>query len=529
MGLKDSTIAKVREVPLTGILDSEEIPFKKIGREAVTLCPWHSDTNPSLTVNDEKNICFCFACGGGSDGIAFVQQRFGLSFSDAVIRIAEKHNIVVEYDNLNPEEALKKAQERRAQIARLERLQSSYRNELRNDAGIAARDWLVSRGIEPGTSREFGLGCSSFGYLAGRVTVPIHNHNGTLVGFTGRDITGLQEQKYKNSASSDVFDKSALLFNEHRAFEAAKTMGYMIFVEGHFDVISLYQAGIKNVVAVQGTAGPRIETLRRVLRRCRRFVLCYDGDQGGHKAVELFVKVAGPLACEGELTLSVARLPAGMDPDDCVKSGIDVHALVEGAPQWLDWQIDYWLASVDRSDVYRFSQIEKAIRDLVASIKSPALRQFYIDKAAKVLASDSASAAKLAQSWNEGASKARVKGQWAKPEPGWVRTQVERRMIRSYIHFPETRERLRNVGHLLELPSHLWLWARLAELERLQKGWNKESVMAILACSEPHYMRTLRALVMPTIRLENQDGILSHIEAVLQDGEAELPAGSPGL
>lgn len=519
MGLKDSTIAKVREVPLTDILQAEGIPFKRIGREAVTVCPWHADTNPSLTVNDEKNICFCFACGGGSDGIAYIQQKFGLRFSDAILRIAEKHNIVPEYDNLDPEEALRRANERRRKIARLEGEQESYRNALRSSEGIDARAWLVGRGIKPETAKEFGLGYCASGFFGGRVTIPIHNHNGTIVGFSARDITGSTENgdKYKNSAASDVFDKGSVLYNEHRAFEAARNSGYMVFVEGHLDVIALHQHGIKNVVAVQGTAGPKIESLRRLTRRCRRFVLCYDGDKGGHTAIEQFVKVAGPLACDGQITLTVARLPEGKDPDDCIQQGIDLYSLIEEAPQWLDWQIDYWLANVDRSDVYKFSQIESAIRELVEAIKSPALRQFYIDKAAKVLAQDPASAAKLAKSWNQQTKVSRYKATWARPEVNWVYAQAERRLLRSFIHFPETRARLKVLGDTLRSPSHVWLWARLQELEQFLPDWDKFAVMAVLLAAEPHYLRALRPLVAPTIRLKNQDGILSHIEAVLND------------
>jgi DNA primase len=517
MSITDSTIQRIRAVPITDILAAEQIPFKRIGREALTVCPWHADTNPSLTVNDDKNLCFCFACGGGSDGIAYVQQRFSLGFSDAVLRIAEKHDIIVQHDNLDPEEALRIAKQRKQALDNVAKAHQAYRDNLRAANGVQARQWLMNRGITPETSREFEIGFCRGGYFADRVTVPIHNHRGVLVGFTGRRIDNESQQKYKNSPASEIFDKGSLLFNEHRALEASRLAGYMVFTEGHFDVISMHQYGIRNVVATQGTAGPALQSIKRLLKHCRRFVLCYDGDDGGFKAIENFIKVAGPMACSGDLTLTVAQLPQDMDPNDCIKAGVDLHALIEDAPNWLDWQISCWLAKVDRSDTFRFSQIERAIRGLVESIKSPALRQYYVDKAAKVLASDPKAAAKLAQSWNQSVGRSRTSAKWHKPTPDWVRQQAERRILRSYIHFPESRARVRAMAQSLQAPSHLWLWHRIQELEQYCPGWEAPAMMAILVVAEPHYLRALRPLVMPTIHLSGQDGILEHAEHVLSE------------
>ena len=517
MSLKDATISKVRQVPLTEVLEAEGIEFKKIGREAVTLCPWHADSSPSLTINDDKNMCFCFACGGGSDAIAYMQQKFSLNFVEAIERIAERHNIQIEYDNLDPEEALRLARQRKDALSAITEQQNGFRDAIRSDLGLSARSWLLGRDISPEASKAFELGWAQNGYFAGRVTIPIHDHRGTLVGFTGRQIDDSQSpQKYKNSAASDIFNKGSLLFNEHRALEAARSVGYLIFVEGHFDVISMYKSGLYNVVATQGTAGPPREAINRFIRRCRRFVLCYDGDGGGQKAIEHFVETVGPMACKGEVTITIAQLPDGKDPDDCIRSGIDLHATIEAAPQWLDWQIDKWLAGLDRSDTHYFSKVETAIRQLVESIKSPALRQYYVDKASKVLAADSKSAAKLAQDWNKSLPRLRHSGIWSRPVPSWVRAQVEKRTLRSYIHFPETRDRLKPLMPHLQSPSHLWLWNRIDELERVGAEVTPAMVTTLLVVCEPQYTRMLRPIVMPTIKMVIQEGILDHAERILQ-------------
>jgi DNA primase len=552
MAIKDSTIEKVRQLPISEVLSKEGIELKKIGREFVTLCPWHTDSNPSLTVNDQKNLCFCFACGGGSDAIAFVEQKFGLSFADAILRIADSHGIQVEYDNLDPEEALRIARHRKSLLDAVAAAQEYFRDRIRSDEGFDARAWLKSRGIKPETSREFGLGWAKSGHrgeswnclvshlrgkgsfpvsdaglaisgerglydcFRSRVMVPIHDHRGTLVGFTGRRVSEEEQtQKYKNSPSTAIFDKGALIFNEHRAVEAARVAGFMVFVEGHFDVISMWQHGIKNVVATQGTAGPSMASIRRIMRHCRRFVLCYDGDSGGNTAIEAFIKVAGPLACQGELTITVAVLPEGSDPDSCIRDGVDLYSIIENAPPWLDWQIDSWLRNVDRSDSHRFSRIEAEIRALVESIKSPALRQFYVDKAAKVLAEDPAAAAKLAKNWNKSLPRNSQVRVWSRPEPSWVRNQTERRVLRMYAHCPESRARLKSVMDALEGPSHLWLWNRFQELEQHAGEVTPSLVFSLLAVCEPHYARTLRSIVQPTIRVVEDAGIIDHAEKVL--------------
>lgn len=516
-------------MPLTAILQTEGIGFKKIGREAVTLCPWHNDTKPSLTINDDKGLCFCFACGGGSDGIAYVQQKFGLSFSDAILRIASGAGIAVQYDDVDPEEARRIVLERRKRVERLQREQARFRHAIRTSAGAAGREWLTARGITGEASQYFELGWAADGWFEGRLMVPIHDHRGALVGFTGRKIDWQpdEDEKYKNSGASEIFDKGALFFNEHRAQEEARRFGYMIIVEGHLDVVSLWQQGLPNVVAIQGTSPPSMASIQRLRRHCKHVVVCCDSDKGGRAAVGRFISVAGPLACAGELTISVARLPEGMDPDDCVRAGLDINQMVESAESWLDWQIDGWLAGLDRSDTFRFSQAEKAIRELVESIRSPALRQYYVDKASKVLAADAKGATRLANQWASSLPQLHAKSDWQRPVPAWTRHQAERRALRTYIHFQEARATLRPLMERLQAPSHLWLWQRICELEFFTESCTPEVLRAVLVASEPHHLRTLRPLLQPTIQLILEDGLLRHTAATLS-ADTSIDLGKTG-
>lgn len=519
MGIKVSTLTRIRNLPITEVLAAENIPMKRIGREAVTTCPWHSDTNPSLTLSDDKNLCFCFACGGGSDAIAFVQQKFNLSFADAVERIAAKHGIQVEYDNLDPEEALRAAKQRREAFSRLQNENNFYRQTLRSeDLGLIARQWLITRNIEPETSREFGLGYATDGYFGGRITIPIHDHRGNLVGFTGRDIIGSASgQKYKNSATSEIFNKGALVFNEHRIADACRLSSKIIFVEGHLDVVSMWQHGIRNVVATQGTAGPTLESLKRLSRYCRTFVLCYDGDGGGLKAVDNFIAIAAEMIYGGDLNVVVADLPDGTDPDSCLKDGIDLEAIIENAKQWIEWRIDRLTQSLDYGNTHQFAAIEKEIKSMVSRIKSHALRQYYIDKAAKLLSGTEKGAAKLAAEWIAEAPKTRPNQSWARPRSEWTQYQAERRLLRSYIHFPETRSRLKQIMPRLRAQQHAWMWQRIVELQQHGAVIDSDVLKVILAVAEPDYVKTLRPLLMPTIKLFDSNGILDHAERVLLD------------
>jgi DNA primase len=517
MSISEGTLIAIREIPITAVLESEQIPYRKIGHEAVTVCPWHNDTNPSLTLNDEKSMCFCFVCRGGSDSVDYIQQKFGLSFAEAVERIAFKHNLTVEYDNVDPELVAADAKKRRAALERNQLQQEEFRSALRDPRAQRIRDILDARGIEPATSRHFGLGYCRSGFFSDRITVPIRDHRGNLVGFTGRTTREDVKPKYKNSENDDLFDKSKIVFNEHEALSAIREADSVIFVEGHFDVISLWQHGIRNSVAMQGTAAPSEAVIRRLSKRTKRFILCYDGDEGGRKATEQFLKVAGPMACRGELTISIVSLPEGQDPDQCVRDeDLDFYSLIENAPTWLDWQLDSWLRDIDRSDTARFSQIESTIRNFVESIQSPALRQYYIDKASKNLATDEKAASQIAKEWASNVKPVRSRRKWVKPTPAETRNSVERRLLRLYIHFSDLRDHCRSMMSKLQSPAHRWLWQRLLELEKHQtEPFGPHSVMAVLAVCEPHYTRQLRSLAVPTIRLKTNDGILNHIESVM--------------
>lgn len=517
--ITDSTIKAVRSVNFLDILESEGIVFKKNGREAVTLCPWHNDKRPSLTVNPARNFCFCFVCQIGQDNIGFLRQHLSLSFSDTVLRIAQKHNIEVLYDNIDPEQAAKEAAKRAYIKKKLEDEQQLYRDNLRSDSGIEARKYIDERKIKPETSKFFGLGYSINGFFKERLTIPVHDHIGNIVGFTARGLYNWVMPKYKNSASSETFDKSAILYNENRATRSIRENDSVIFVEGHLDVISMHQAGHKNVVAMQGTAAPSLSILNRLTRLTTRFILCYDGDPGGRKATEAFLSVAGRLSLTGKISINICDLNS-KDPDEYIQEYGNLHQVIENASPWLDYLIDKWL-TVSKSDTARFTEAERKTKELINSIQSPALRQHYINKVSIALADNKKDASELAKSFVNITK--RPVGQWTPMVPQQIRKTAERRLLRIYLHFVMIRADVRDLMDEIESPIYAWAWARIREIE---DHTNAELVIdvfcAVLVVAEPHYLKQLRPLLRPTVSLSGQLETVDYIRSQITSNKLKF-------
>lgn len=522
--ITDSTIKAVRSVNFLDILEAEGVPFKKNGREAVTLCPWHNDKRPSLTINPSRNFCFCFVCQIGQDNIGFLKEYLSLSFSETILRIASKHNIEVVYDNIDPEEAAREAAKRHQIKQKLTAEQTLYRNNLRSEIGQPARDYIDARKIEPQTSKLFGLGLSVAGFFKDRLTIPIHDHIGNIVGFTGRSLADELKPKYKNSSSSDTFDKSAIVFNEHRAARAIRENDSVIFVEGHLDVISMYQAGHKNVVAMQGTAAPSLSILNRLTRLTKRFIVCYDGDHGGKKAADAFISVAGRLSLNGSISINVCNLQ-NKDPDEYIQEHGNLHEVIENAVPWLDYLIDDWLLAT-KDDTAKFSDAEKKTRELINSIQSPALRQHYINKVSVIMADDAKSASQLASTFTN--IQKRPLMQWAPMSPAQIKKTAERRLIRIYLHFSIIREETRDLMDEIESPIYAWAWARIKEIEMYTDDVDMviDVFCAILVVAEPHYLRQLRPLLRPTVSLSGQLDTVSYIRNQITSNKLSFDVGN---
>ena len=515
MAISDKTLQAIKARPLSSVIEELGGKLKRVGHEFLSQCPWHDDTNPSLTINDQKGFCFCHVCRGGGDIIHYIRQRKGLGMRDAAQLAAEMVGVPFETTDEDPAVTARRAAERKAAIERLAKEQSGYTANLHSPKAGRIRQLLKDRGLTKEAAEEFGLGFAATGFFGGRITVPIHNHKGELVGWTGRATKPDQTAKYKNSADSDLFQKKTLVFNEPRALEAAREAGTLIFVEGHLDVVSMWQAGIRNVVAMQGTGAPEKFVLERLSRVVKNMVLCFDGDAGGKKAAEQFISVGGPLAMDGKLNINVVTLPEGQDPDEVIRSGGDLYNYIASAPSWLDWVIDTWAAGLDLDDGAMVTQVERQLKQLIGQLKSTALRTHYIDKAARTLSRDQKEAENLVRNWGHRESYTEH-ATWSPREPEAIRLAAERRLLRIFVHRPEKRDDLRPMLQDVQHPALRWLCKRLEELEQCSVvDLTPHSVMAVVAVAEPHYMQQVRTLIRPNVIIDDSEGVVEHIRDIL--------------
>jgi DNA primase len=334
----------------------QRVALKKKGREYLGLCPFHKEKTPSFTVNEEKRFFHCFGCGAHGDVIGFVMRSEGLSFPEAVAKLAGLANLAL------PERgpAERAAAAHRSDLREtLELACAWFEEQLAGPPGVAARAYLAGRGLTPATQRQFRLGFapSQRGALrlalnakgiddglqidAGllkpaddnrplrdhffdRVIFPITDRAGHSVGFGGRALASEAKAKYINSPDGPVFHKGRLLYNLHRARQAAHDTGELIVAEGYMDVIAMAQAGFQAAVAPLGTAITE-DQITGLWRLASEPVLCFDGDEAGQRAALRAAERALPLLVP-DRSLRFASLPSGEDPDSLLR-GFGASAL----------------------------------------------------------------------------------------------------------------------------------------------------------------------------------------------------------
>ena len=311
------------------------------------LCPFHKERAPSFNVNPSRQIFRCFGCGKGGDVFTFVKEYENLDFMDAVRRLAERARIPLEMDN---DPAVRDQRSIKDQLLKLhEAITQRWQQCLAGEAaGQVARDYLERRGVHPDAVLEFRVGaapeawddtvnwakakgfspelCETAGLILrrdsggwydrfrGRLIFPICDEQGRVIAFSGRVLQGDEKQaKYVNSPETPIFSKGRVLFALDKAKRPILDAGKAILAEGQLDTIACHSAGIRNVVAPQGTAFTADQA--RVLKRyVDEVVLCFDGDKAGRDAV---IRALDPLLAAG-LAIRVASIPPPDDPDSWI-------------------------------------------------------------------------------------------------------------------------------------------------------------------------------------------------------------------
>jgi len=322
--------------------------LQRAGREWKACCPFHNEKTPSFTVSDEKGFYHCFGCGAHGDVIRWMTDQRGLAFMDAVKELAAEAGMEVPA----PDPRMAQRAEQQAGLAEaMQAAQDWFAGNLAGPGGARAREYLATRGFNVRTVERFGFGFAPderqamkralgqfddtllieaglriaveekepYDRFRARLMLPIHDARGRVIAFGGRilDATKTDAPKYLNSPDTPLFDKGRTLYNLHRAGPASRQTGRLVVVEGYMDVIALAAAGIEDAVAPLGTAltERQIELLWRLVEVP---VLCFDGDAAGQRAAMRAVQRALPLLRPAH-SLSIVRLPAGLDPDDLLK------------------------------------------------------------------------------------------------------------------------------------------------------------------------------------------------------------------
>lgn len=334
-------------VTLSAVI-SRTTRLTKAGHEFKACCPFHNEKSPSFTVNDQKGFYHCFGCGAHGDAIRWMTDQRGLSFMDAVKELASEAGMEVPAPDPR---AAQKAEQQAGLHEVMAAAQDWYRAQLDLPEGAKAREYLNSRRFDAHTMERFGFGYAPAGRQAlkaalgqfdeamlieagmriaveekepydrfrDRLTMPIHDARGRVIGFAARilDADKKDAPKYLNSPDTPLFDKGRTLFNLHRAGPASRHSGRIVVVEGQMDVIALAAAGIEEGVAPMGTALTERQ-LEMLWRLVETPILCFDGDAAGQRAAMRAVTRALPLLRPAH-SLGIVRLPAGMDPDDLIK------------------------------------------------------------------------------------------------------------------------------------------------------------------------------------------------------------------
>ncbi|MCR4660866.1 MAG: DNA primase [Clostridia bacterium] len=327
---------------------SSYIPTQKKGRDYWACCPFHVEKTPSFQISSEKQIFYCYGCHKGGDVIKFTQDFNKLDFVDAVSELAKKYHIEIP-QNVFDKEYTKKKEEREKILEINKEAAKFYFNNLSKKEGYTARKYLYDRKLSDKTISNFGIGVSldytslgkhllSKGYseesiikskicyknekgelidfFAERICIPIISYNGDFIGFSARLLEKKPSfAKYKNSPDSIVFSKKNVLFGLNMIKKyMPRNERSLILVEGHMDLISLFQNEIVNVVASMGTALTE-EQCTLIKRACDLVYVSYDGDSAGQNAT---LRGLDLLAKTG-LEVKVVQLKNNMDPDDYVK------------------------------------------------------------------------------------------------------------------------------------------------------------------------------------------------------------------
>jgi DNA primase len=385
-----------------------KVKLKKAGREWKGLSPFTKEKTPSFFVNDQKMAWFDFSSGKNGNIFDFVILTEGLTFPEAVERLAAQAGVPLPKVST---EDLEREQRQRTLCEVLELAAKFFQTSLASVKGAKARGYLSDRGIQPATQLEFQMGYAPaerfalkehlgaqgvpvsdmieagllvagedipvpYDRFRDRVIIPIHDQRGRVIGFGGRALNDDVQPKYLNSPDTTLFHKGSVVFNFHRARQPAHEDGSVVVVEGYMDAIAIYQAGLKCVVATMGTAFTETQ-IATLWRLSNEPIVCFDADPAGISAAHRSIDRILPALKIGR-TFRFAFIDSGKDPDELIREkGIEAFRSVLGGslPLWeVLWERE---TNADLRSPDAQAALEQKLYTIIRTITDPAVHKAY--------------------------------------------------------------------------------------------------------------------------------------------------------
>ena len=400
---------------------SRYVPLNLKGGRFWACCPFHEEKTPSFTISPDKGIFYCFGCHKGGNVFKFISLMEHTTYFEAVKLQAERLGIKLPARNKTPAEV--KAEQVKDALFKIANLARDFYHNclIKSKEGEQCRKYLAARGITEETIREFKLGFAPdswdaftrrmkihgftekqlvnsglaverksgggvYDRMRGRVIIPISNISGKVVAFGGRILISDDNQpKYLNTPETEIFSKGKMFFGLDRSNQAIIAENTAIVVEGYMDSISLFSAGVKNVVASLGTAFTD-EHAKILSRYARRVIFCYDSDEAGQRATVRALPMMRSTGAE----VFILIIPDGKDPDEFIKkNGKDAFKqLLKNVLPFMDYQFQYKLKHIDFSTYEGKIQILREMLTLCREVKNPVTLRKYFLKFANVLVLD---------------------------------------------------------------------------------------------------------------------------------------------
>lgn len=416
--ISQRSIQEVLAIAQVEDIISEYVDLKRRGVNMIGLCPFHDEKTPSFTVSPSKNIYKCFGCGKGGGAPQFLMEHEQLSFPEAIRSLAKKYNIELEEDKRNDDEYLEEKKKLDSLHIINQYALDYFKNNLHNtqEGKSIGLSYFKERGFIEKTIQDFALGYSpkeskaflkdalakgykenllkelglvsqgGYDFFRERIIFPIHNQSGRVIAFSGRILDNQKKTaKYINSPETELYNKRKVLYGLHLAKKAISKQDECIIVEGYSDVISLYQAGVQNVVASSGTSLTK-EQIYLIKRFSSNVILLYDGDPAGIKASMRGID----LLLAQDVNTYLVTLPEGEDPDSYMRK-LGYQAFIDFIKKekkdFIIFKADFLLKEIG-DDPIKKSAVIKDIISSLAKIPDHLKRDLYVKKCSEVLALD---------------------------------------------------------------------------------------------------------------------------------------------